>query len=73
LPRGVLLGGIFLRRDFAGRDFPQEGFCKRLFPVEGFWCGGILLQSHIFSMNEARFGCAVAAYQVSTSTQSGVV
>ena len=35
LPRGVLLGGIFLWRHFAGRDFPVEGFCERLFPVEG--------------------------------------
>ena len=28
-------------RHFAGRDFPLEGFCKRLFPVEGFELGGI--------------------------------
>ena len=28
-------------RHFAGRDFPLEGFCKRLFPAEGFELGGI--------------------------------
>ena len=28
-------------RHFAGRDFPLEGFCERLFPVEGFGLGGI--------------------------------
>ena len=33
-------------RHFAGRDFPLEGFCKRLFPAEGFVRGGILPQSH---------------------------
>ena len=32
-------------RHFAGSDFPLEGFCKRLFPVEGFVRGGILPQS----------------------------
>ena len=34
-------------RHFAGRDFPLEGFCKRLFPAEGFVRGGILPQSHL--------------------------
>ena len=33
-------------RHFAGRDFPLEGFCERLFPEEGFVGGGILPQSH---------------------------
>ena len=28
-------------RHFAGRNFPLEGFCERLFPVEGFKLGGI--------------------------------
>ena len=28
-------------RHFAGRDFPLEGFCERLFPAEGFGLGGI--------------------------------
>ena len=32
-------------RHFAGRDFPLEVFCKRLFPAEGFVRGGILPQS----------------------------
>ena len=34
-------------RHFAGRDFPLEGFCKRLFPEEGFVRGGILPQSQM--------------------------
>ncbi len=46
LPRGILLGGILLWRHFAGRDFPVEGFCERLFHVEGFLAGGILQPSH---------------------------
>ena len=41
MPRGVLLGGIKVWRHFAGRDFPLEGFCERLFPAEGFELGGI--------------------------------
>ena len=44
-PKGVLLWGLFFQRHSSGRDFPEEGFCKRLFPAEGFLCGGILLQS----------------------------
>ena len=28
-------------RHFAGRNFPLEGFCERLFPAEGFELGGI--------------------------------
>ena len=28
-------------RHFAGRDFPLEGFCERLFPAEEFELGGI--------------------------------
>ena len=47
LPRGVLLGGIFLWRHFAGRDIFVEGFCKMLFLVEGFSAGGILQPSQI--------------------------
>ena len=35
-------------RHFAGRDFPLEGFCKRLFPAEGFELGGISPHSPIF-------------------------
>ena len=37
LPRGILLGVIFLRLHFAGRDFSVEGFCQRLFHLEGFY------------------------------------
>ena len=42
LPRGILLGVIFLRLHFAGRDFSVEGFCQRFFHLEGFSTGGIL-------------------------------
>ena len=35
-------------RHFAGRDFPLEGFCKRLFPAEGFELGGISPHSPFF-------------------------
>ena len=42
LPRGILLGVIFLQLHFAGRDFSAEGFCQRLFHLEGFSAGGIL-------------------------------
>ena len=42
-------------RHFAGRDFPLEGFCKRLFPAEGFELGGISPHSHfIFSLNDEK-------------------
>ena len=34
-------------RHFAGRDFPLEGFSKRLFPAEGFGLGGVAPHSRI--------------------------
>ena len=37
-------------RNSAGRDFPLEGFCERLFPEEGFVGGGILPQSRFDSI-----------------------
>ena len=41
-------------RHFAGRDFPLEGFCERLFPAEGFVRGGISPQSQLFHMKRLR-------------------
>ena len=38
-------------RHFAGRNFPLEGFCERLFPAEGFELGGISPLSHYFAFN----------------------
>ena len=38
-------------RHFAGRDFPLEGFCKRLFPAEGFELGGISPHSPDFHLD----------------------
>ena len=43
-------------RHFAGRDFPLEGFCERLFPAEGFVSGGISTQSRIFMINHPSTG-----------------
>ena len=37
-------------RHFAGRDFPLEGFCERLFPAEGFELGGISPHSQRFKV-----------------------
>jgi hypothetical protein len=45
LPRDILLGGIFLWRHFAGRDFPGEEFCERFFRVAEFSAGGTLQPS----------------------------
>ena len=38
-------------RHFAGRDFPLEGFCERLFPAEGFGLGGISPHSPMESLS----------------------
>ena len=37
-------------RHFAGRDFPLEGFCERLFPAEGFELGGIFPHCPFFNV-----------------------
>ena len=60
LPRGILLRGIFLWRHFAGRDFSVEGFCKRLFLVEGFSAGGIFQPSPLDYQISVRYQIDVA-------------
>ena len=50
-------------RHFAGRNFPLEGFCERLFPVEGFELGGtspyspvnVILLQRLFCLSKAEF------------------
>ena len=48
-------------RHFAGRNFPLEGFCERLFPAEGFELGGISLHSHFFDQVPKK-GFALGAF-----------
>ena len=47
-------------RHFAGRDFPLEGFCKRLFPAEVFELGGISPHSPKIVSNGAKLKLIVA-------------
>ena len=46
----------FAGRYLSAEAFCWEGFCERLFPAEGFVCGGISPQSRIYMINHPSTG-----------------